>query len=298
MVDVSDVVRSKAVAAGAHRWLEELTPLVTEIEDEWSIAVGRPFDDASEAFVARATLADGKPAVLKLVIPRAGDAARNEIVALRLADGVGSVRLLRADIDRGALLMERLGPSLADIALPVGLRHEILCDAAARFWRAAPRCGLPTGADKGRWLIDHITTTWDQTDRPCSARAVAHAVACAEQRIARHDDERAVLVHGDVHQWNVLQSSRGFKLIDPDGLLAEAEYDLGVIMREDPNEMLDGDPTERCAWLARRTNLDETAIWQWGVIERVSTGLLCTRIGLQPVGREMLEVADRIARGL
>jgi len=31
------------------------------------------------------------------------------------------------------------------------------------------------------------------------------------------------------------------------------------------------------------------------VAERVSTGLLCTRIGLQPVGREMLATADRVA---
>jgi hypothetical protein len=32
----------------------------------------------------------------------------------------------------------------------------------------------------------------------------------------------------------------------------------------------------------------------WGVVERVSTGLLLTRIGLQPVGREMLAAADYV----
>jgi streptomycin 6-kinase len=51
---------------------------------------------------------------------------------------------------------------------------------------------------------------------------------------------------------------------------------------------------ERAGWLARRCGLDATAIWQWGVVERVSTGLLTTKIGLQPVGREMLAVADQI----
>jgi hypothetical protein len=30
------------------------------------------------------------------------------------------------------------------------------------------------------------------------------------------------------------------------------------------------------------------------VVERVSTGLLCTKIGLQPAGREMLAAADRV----
>jgi streptomycin 6-kinase len=37
------------------------------------------------------------------------------------------------------------------------------------------------------------------------------------------------------------------------------------------------------------------AIWEWGVVERVSTGLVATKIGLQPVGRQMLALADRIA---
>jgi streptomycin 6-kinase len=86
-----------------------------------------------------------------------------------------------------------------------------------------------------------------------------------------------------------------FKLVDPDGLLAEAEYDMGILMREDPVELLAGDAGERARWLARRTGLDATAIWEWGAVERVSTGLLCTRIGLQPVGREMLAAADRLA---
>ena len=63
-------------------------------------------------------------------------------------------------------------------------------------------------------------------------------------------------------------------------------------MREDP---LDGDLRERARWLAGKTGLDEEAIWEWGVVERVLTGLLGTRVGLQPVAREMLAAADRVA---
>lgn len=110
-----------------------------------------------------------------------------------------------------------------------------------------------------------------------------------------HRDERALLVHGDIHQWNALEAAEGFKLVDPDGLLAEPEYDLGIIMREDPLDLVEGDPPDRARWLAARTNLDATAIWEWGVVERVSTGLLGTRVGLQPVAAQMLAAADRIA---
>jgi streptomycin 6-kinase len=205
------------------------------------------------------------------------------------------VRLLRDDADRGALLLERLGRSLHDLQLPIDTRHEILCATARRVWRPAPGSGLTTGAEKGRWLVESITARWEALDHPCSERAIDYALTCAARRIAAHDDERAVLVHGDVHEWNALQAGDGFKLVDPDGLLAEAEYDMGILMREDPLDLLAGDPRDRAHDLAARTGLDATAIWEWGVVERVSTGLLGLEVGLQPVAGQMLEVADVIS---
>jgi len=89
----------------------------------------------------------------------------------------------------------------------------------------------------------------------------------------RRPPERSVIVHGDLHDTNALSSGGGFKLVDPDGLLAEAEYDLGITMREDPLELFHGDPFDRARSLASLTGLDPTAIWEWGVVERVSTCL-------------------------
>jgi streptomycin 6-kinase len=294
-LEIPQTVRQKALVAGAEQWLVELPAVVADLERDWSIAIGRAYPGATEAFVAEATLADGTPAVLKVLVPRAGNNAANEITVLRLTDGAGCVRLLRHDHSRGALLLERLGPSLADLAIPIQRRHEILCSAAGRMWRPAPDCGLPTGAEKGRWLAEYIVKTWQDLGRPCSEAAVEHALTCAERRIAAHDNELAVLVHGDLHQWNTLQAGTDFKLVDPDGLLAEAEYDLGVVMREDPVELLQGNPHERAHLLAARTGLDATAAWEWGVVERVSTGLLLTTINLQPTGRQMLATAEQIA---
>lgn len=297
MLEVPETVRRKAAVSGAGGWLAGLPDLVTGLAAEWGLEVGRPYQDATEAYVARVKLADGTPAVLKLLVPRP-DQARNEITVLRLAGGQGCVRLLRDDPARDALLLERLGPSMYDLGLPVGQRHALLCDAASRVWRPAPGCGLPTGADKGRWLIGAITRSWEELGRPCAERTVEHAIAAAHRRIAGHDDARAVLVHGDVHQWNALRApgTDGFALVDPDGLLADAEYDLGILMREDPVELMAGDPYDRARWLAARTGREAGRIWDWGVVERVSTGLIATAVGLQPVGRQMLAAADTISR--
>ena len=295
-MDVPQVVRAKAERAGADDWLAGLPELIAGLERDWGISVGRAYSDPTEAYVAEAELADGTLAVLKLLVPRTGQAA-DEITVLRLADGAGCVRLLASDADRSALLLDRLGPSLYELGVPIERRLGIMCTLAARLWRPAPDAGLQTGAEKGRWLAEYILRMWTDLGGPCSRAAVDHALTCAERRIAAHSPERAVLVHGDVHQWNTLQTrDGGFALVDPDGLLAEPEYDLGILMREDPVELMAADPCERARWLAARTGCDPVAIWEWGVVERVSTGLLATAIGLQPVGAQMLAAADAIAR--
>ncbi|HEV8064587.1 MAG TPA: aminoglycoside phosphotransferase family protein [Acidimicrobiales bacterium] len=294
---VPDAVANAARAYGAGRWLGEIAGLIAELEAEWAISVGRPYPHSSEAFVAQASLADGTPAVLKLLIPREAATGRHEITMLRLTGGQGCVGLLRDDAARRALLLERLGPSLFELGRPLAERLEILVRAAAAVWRPAAGCGLPTGADRARQLVDFVTTEWEELGHPCSEAAVEDALDSAARRMAAHDDERAVLVHGDVHQLNALQVPGGdmFKLVDPNGLVAEAECEAGVMMRNDPVELLEGDPWARAHWLAGRCGLDAKAIWEWGVVERVASGLLCTRINLQPLGRHMLEAADRLA---
>ena len=96
-------VRNKALAAGARWWLDGLPDLIADLERDWSIRVGSSFADATEAFVSEAVTEDGTTAVLKLVVPRSGNAAAYEITALRLCGGEGCVGLLRDDVGRGAL---------------------------------------------------------------------------------------------------------------------------------------------------------------------------------------------------
>ena len=299
MFELPEVVRNRAIAEGHADWIDNLTDIVHALELDWSIRVGRTYSEGTEAFVADALMADGTPAVLKVLVPRRGGGFDDhESTVLRLAGGVGCPLLYRNDPARGALLMERLGPSMFALGIPDEQRRPLLCDAASRIWRPAHDVDLPTGAEKAAWLSEFVAVTWSELDEPCERRTVDHAIACAERRLAAHDPERAVLVHGDVHQWNALQAGAtgSFKLVDPDGLLAEAEYDLGVILREDPDEPGAEDTMATARWMATRYGLDATAIWEWGVVERVSTGLVATKIGLQPDGHRMLALADHIAR--
>ncbi len=197
---IPDILRRHAAAAGAEAWLKGLPAVVRHLEQRWNVSVGGPLSGGTEAYVVEATTADGQVVVMKLLLPSNPNAARYEITALRLAEGEGCVALLRDDPELGALLLERLGPSLFELGLPIAQRLEILCDTVTRMWRSAPDCGLPTGADRARHRGDFIAEAWEMLDRPCSEQAIDHALDCARRREIAHDEERAVLVHGDVHQ--------------------------------------------------------------------------------------------------
>lgn len=293
-IEVPAEVRKKFVSDGEDAWLDALPTIVADLAAVWSLAIGATLTGGTEALVVEATTTDGMAAVLKIGPPSHRGQILDQATVLRLADGDGCARLLRHDDDRVALLLERLGPSMHELNVPIEERHDRLCDAAMRLWRpVAPELGLPSGADKAHWLAEFIPRMWEETGRPCTERSVADAVAGAERRATAHDDARAVLVHGDIHQLNALQAADGsFKLIDPDGVRAEPEYDVGVIMRCDPGE---DDLHWRADRLAARTGCDRDAIWEWGAGWRVASGLYCRRIDFQPFGDLLLADADRLS---
>jgi streptomycin 6-kinase len=295
-LDVPDEVRSKVVADGNAAWLDELPSVVESLAQDWSLTIGATLRGGHAALVVEAALADGTSAVLKVGVPGTRRELGFEAAALRLADGDGCASLLRDDLDRDAFLLERLGAALYDVVPDPATRHDMLCDVAARLWRpVGPDVDLPTGADMARRYADLLPQLWEETGRPCSQETVEDALECMNRRRRAHDDRCAVLVHGDLHDLNALQAADGtFKLVDPGGLRAEPACDLGTIVRCNPDS--DDDLRARAQRLAARTGVDATAIWEWGTIHRVISGLYSRSIGFQPFGDLLLAEADRITR--
>ena len=289
-IEIPDIVKRTALdhAHGA-AWLAGIDDLVGGLAREWELTVGDVYGGGTASLVLAVTTAGGEPAVLKV----APDDLASEARTFELADGRGCARLLNHDLERGALLLERLGVSLDSLGLPTDDQLRAIAATVQQVWVPVPADDdvLTAGDDKGRMLVDFITTLWDELDRPCAERTVERARAYAARRVDAFDLERAVLVHGDAHQWNTLQAQDGtYRLVDPDGLVADREYDLAIPMRE-----VIGTPEQGRVWchqLANLTGTDATAIWEWGLVERVSTGLLCVKHEMQPEAARMLAVAD------
>ncbi|AGC43813.1 streptomycin 6-kinase [Myxococcus stipitatus DSM 14675] len=283
-------------------WLAGLPERVARLEARWAITVGEVLEGGSAAFVARARRTPGEEVVLKVALPDPRLPAQARV--LELARGQGYARLLQVDLAEHSLLLEALGPTLEQLALPVERQLDLLCELLVRAWEVPtwePRTREVAEA-KARELHTLVSRWWVQCGRPCSARVFEQALRFAEHRAAQAEPGRLVVAHGDPHPANALRvrpprvdAEPGFLFIDPDGLHVEPAYDLGVVLRDWCSELLAGDAMAvartYCQRLARNTGVDAQALWEWGYLERVSTGLYLSTQDRE-LGRPFLATAE------
>jgi len=303
-LDVPELVRRRALSNGAagRRWLDELPDVLADLATRWRLTLGRSFVGGTAGLVVAATDEAGRLCALKVAM-RLGieddETFRRSVLVHQLAAGRGCAELYRHDDSVQAMLLERLGSNLHDLRTPLPELLDTIARTLQTFWGPVPAdCDLPTGAEKAAWLAEHIVATWDELGGPCDRSVIDRALDHCGERAAAFDEADAVLVHGDAHGWNTVQAGGGtFKFVDPEGIRSDRAHDLAVPMREYNLPLLSGDTKrlvhERAELLAASCGVDPEPVWQWGFVERVSTGLL----NLRELGGDdadaFLEVATR-----
>ena len=301
---VPDIVRRRAEAEGltGRDWLASLDDNLYELEHDWDLTIGQAISGGSTAFVAEAVDATGQSFIIKLPTP-GSQLGRHEVTVLAIARGKGYVRLVRQDAARHAMLLERLGTRLDQHDIPYRNKIDIMCATLLDAWIPVPAGGaFTTGAEKANSLGLAILQKWQELGRPCNQAVIDTSLMYCRDRAAAWRPENAVLAHGDPHPANILDvpetNGRQWKFIDPDGLAIEPAYDLGVLLRA-WHEGVSGRHAHDIArsharHLTSRTQVPAEAIWQWGYVERVSTGLHLMELGERDEGRAYLEAADAI----
>lgn len=302
-------LRAEQSSSQTRQWLKDLPGLIAELEREWEISISQPLSGGSSAYVAPVKTASGN-AVIKIDMPSlAGSYSfQQEIDTMIRANGHGYVRVLKFDYERRALLLEQLGLSMQEIQLQPKQAIRLLCQILKQAWL------VPSGVNqtinaleyKAQTLAQLINELWGKLEQPCSEKIVSQALEFARRRMDAFDRKRCVVVHGDPHPANALQvltpragAESGYVFVDPEGFLCEPEYDLGVVMRDWNEELLAAaDPLalahKYCELLAKESGLDEAAIWEWGFIERVSTGLYIYAYGSNELGQPFFKTAQRL----
>lgn len=222
-------VMAEVYSTAGAAWIQRLPDLIAEIEQQWAIRVLPPFN-LSYNYVAPAITQDGGQAVLKL-----GYICKellSEIYALQTFNGRGMVRLLHSSTERGAMLLERVSPGmeLADLA-DDDAETRIAAEVMRDLWVPAPEDPQGRLCQSRQWAqgLDKLRATFDGTG-PFPAVLVERSERLFEELFAGAGPD--MLLHGDLHHWNILSANRRpWLALDPKGLIGEAEYEVGALMR-------------------------------------------------------------------
>ncbi|MFE2641664.1 aminoglycoside phosphotransferase family protein [Streptomyces nigra] len=200
-----------------------LPTLTAGFLDRWELAVdGRPMHGVA-ALVVPVTRRDGTPAALKLQL--LDDETAGEPVALRVWDGDGAVRLLDHDPATGTMLLERLDPTRSLAHLPDA--HEsvlIIARLLAHLTSFPAPPGLRHLRDIAHRMLERTPRALDRLTDP-RARRLLTDCAAALREVADEPGDR--LLHWDLHEENVLASTRApWLAIDPKPLAGDPAFEL------------------------------------------------------------------------
>jgi len=292
-------VRGRAASMGeaGERWLMELNGVISLLEQQWCIKVQQVLEGGSGAFSALALTENGEEWVLKIAVPMEEAEFLQSIAHLRLAKGKGYPVLYGFSAEHRAVLMERLGVPMRLSSLSPKEQMEKLTAALKETWSLPKKgSGLST-ATSYRWFREYLAEGYQALNAPCRQSVIDRAFRELDLLEQRTRPEEYVVIHGDAHNNNFLEvpGTGEYKLIDPDGAIFEKSYDLGVLMREWPEEY-ENSPAEegraRSAFLSRLTGVEEKDIFAWGYLQMVATGMILLQIGDETLGRKMLSIAE------
>ena len=223
-------------------WLDRLPGALQKLACRWSLTLGAPFDDgdASCAWVAPVALANGTSAVLKLGMPHME--GEHELQGLRFWNGDPTVRLLEADEDLNAMLLEHCEPGTALRTRPETEQDLVIAGLLHRLWRppSAPHPFRPLSAMTKHWSDETLADIgqWPDTG------LVREGLRLLEELPRTASNE--VLLATDLHAGNVLRSEREHWLvIDPKPFVGDPAYDAtqhlfncGARLRADPDRAI------------------------------------------------------------
>jgi streptomycin 6-kinase len=250
-------------------WLGRLPRLLRDLLDDWELSVdGAPLHGFASIVVPVLT-PDGARAALKVTFD-GDDESLHEGLALQNWHGNGTVLLLMADPHRRALLLERLHTE--DLG---GVDDLEACEIVAGFYPLLHVAALPqlrtVTSYVETWLADLAAQA---RNGPIPRRFVEQALSLGRDLVT-DPASTGRIVHGDLHQHNVLAADRTpWLVIDPKPMSGDPHYELEPMLRNRWDEVLaSGDVRaavrRRFHTIVDAAGLDEARARDWTIVRLV-----------------------------
>ncbi|MCG7342598.1 aminoglycoside phosphotransferase family protein [Sporosarcina sp. ACRSL] len=223
-------------------WLQSLDEKVHSIADNWGLKVEGPVSNLSYNYVLNVIDGNNIPYILKIGLP--GFDFENEIRTLQLYDGKGCARLVIADAEQGALLLEKLQPGTMLSTEPdERVVIENFCHVWKQIRRPLPKDGdFPTVLHWAK-AFSRYHSNYPENDGPIPNEWVKMAVDYLHE--IQQTSLESELLHGDLHHENILYSAeQGWLAIDPKGVGGSPYFDVVSFMinhlftKPDPKALL------------------------------------------------------------
>ncbi len=253
-------------------WLDRLPTILASCEERWNLTIGAPVGNLSFHYVAPAVLADGTEVIVKTGLT---DEFPSQPQALQHFDGHGMVRLLAYDENNNAMLLERLKPGTSLRAVEDDeFAIEAAADVMRKIWRPLPRehYPYPTVCDWGKGFA-RLRKLYDGGTGPIPSAMFDKAEKLYAELCASMAEP--VLLHGDLHQDNILSAEREpWLAVDPKGVIGEPVFETGALLRNfwpdilsipDPRKLM----ARRIDQLSTALGFDRTRIYDWGFSQAV-----------------------------
>jgi streptomycin 6-kinase len=194
-----------------------------DLTRRWRVSVERWIDTPCSAIAFGER--DGQPVVLKVVKTEGDEWNSGAVVAA--FEGRRVVRAI--DHEPGAVLLERAVPGTSLVDVVRAGRDEEAIDVLAGMMTRTSGEAPPGCATAEQWGCGFAKYRgFGNTQIDATLVDAAEAIyfdLCASQREPR-------LLHGDLQHHNVLfDESRGWLTIDPKGVVAEREFEVGPFLR-------------------------------------------------------------------
>ena len=251
-------------------WLVALPDLIDEASRRWHLTDIQPIANLSYNFVAFARRSN-EDVVLKIGVPNRE--LTSEMSALRFFEGQSAVRLLEVDEEHAMFLLERLRPGemLATLSDDEQATN-IAADVMQKLWRKAP-ANIPF-IKLTDWFdgLRELRPAFDGGTGPFPEKLILKVEETLPGLFV--ESNPPMLIHGDLHHFNILSSADQWLAIDPKGVIGNPEYEIGpLLINPWPNFLNGSNPNvqtkKRIAILSERLGFPRQRLLDWGLCHAV-----------------------------
>jgi streptomycin 6-kinase len=275
--------------AAGRAWLASLAGVVDELLTRWSCTPDGDTRHGGVGLVVPVSSAHGH-AVIKVSFPHESNGG--EARALRLLDGAAAVRLYAHDQDRWAMLLERADGPGPEHVLDSEESVQMMADLSTRLAvLAGPQIVRLADTASGwrRQLDQQLTHAPPGTVSPASLARAREAIDLVAS------DSTTTLLHGDLHEGNVLGAEREpWLTIDLKGWAGTAAFDAYTVALTRHRELRHvSNPTrlvrERIRQFASTARVDPHLAIEIAYARTVSSLLYETVTQANTFGRHLLD---------